>query len=222
MKSQKPTSTTLSPNDDEAAATMRKRLTLSTMAPTPTAEKPPTLYRRLHAALNAAMQQRKDRAAVVDGEIGWIAYERAVMFEMVNRIRADEGRWPLEIDEIKAAERAATGHIDYASKWARYCADLVRKDVPGTNAIGLQALRLLRMLIGSINHDINNTISMIHGDIYLLRRLQKALDESKTDAERLDAYQRYVADNVRGLDAVRNKLTTIEGKLHAASITTTR
>lgn len=55
----------------------------------------------------------------------WVTYERETMYRETNRLRAELGKKSIEMAEILTAENLATGHVDYASKFALYCAELV-------------------------------------------------------------------------------------------------
>lgn len=55
----------------------------------------------------------------------WIAAERQLMLASVNRLRLVAGRDSLPVSQIERVERLALGHVDYAHKFALYCAELV-------------------------------------------------------------------------------------------------
>lgn len=80
--------------------------------------------------LAAAQEKRGDRPDLVtaDGrlECAWAAYERSVMHEAVNRVRADTGLTPLPIEAVTRVENLAVGHSDYSRKFAFYCAELAQ------------------------------------------------------------------------------------------------
>lgn len=60
-----------------------------------------------------------------DTELGWVLYEREQVLAAVNALRADAGKAPVSSDQLRAAETRACGHVDYTSKFAIGCADLV-------------------------------------------------------------------------------------------------
>jgi hypothetical protein len=70
------------------------------------------------AKLAKAQEQRSQRA-------DWIEFERSVMFEAVNNERQARGLPPISLTDVMRVERMATGHVDYSSKFALYCAELV-------------------------------------------------------------------------------------------------
>ena len=74
--------------------------------------------------LSAAQEERHLRQAWVDGELGWVLYEREVMLAEVNRLRAQRGLDRIHMDRLRRVERMAEGHIDYSEKFALYCAEL--------------------------------------------------------------------------------------------------
>jgi phosphopantetheine adenylyltransferase len=80
------------------------------------------LRNELLARLTAAQEERPAREYVTDGELGWVIYERETMHRAVNEARAERNLAPLPIE---AVERVASGHSDYSSKFALYCAELV-------------------------------------------------------------------------------------------------
>lgn len=74
--------------------------------------------------------QRPDRVETPEGpEMEWALHERRTMLAWVNQYRADHGL-PDEITEaeVTRVERQAAGHIDYAEKFALYCADLAMRE----------------------------------------------------------------------------------------------
>jgi hypothetical protein len=88
------------------------------------------LHDRFRATLARAAEhrgQRPDFIALPSGrhEIGWVLYERACMRAEVNQARAERGKPPADVDVIERAENHAAGHVDYASKFALYCAEIV-------------------------------------------------------------------------------------------------
>src|SRR5205085_8800919 len=79
----------------------------------------------LRARLVAAQALRGRRNEIVDGEVQWATYEREVMCHEVNKLRARRGLAPVSIDDVRAKEDLACGHVDYTVKYAIGCADLV-------------------------------------------------------------------------------------------------
>lgn len=75
--------------------------------------------------LQDAAKHRKLREAIDDrGDPAWVGYEREAMHAEVSRIRADRGLPPVGIEHVARVEQLACGHIDYATKYALYCAEL--------------------------------------------------------------------------------------------------
>lgn len=58
----------------------------------------------------------------------WQRLEVDFMHARVNLVRAMRGHPPIERAEIEKADRCASGHSDYALKFALYCRDLVYAD----------------------------------------------------------------------------------------------
>jgi len=85
-------------------------------------------FDRLYATLTTAMKERDHRSDVMDfmgrRELEWVVYERQMMLGMVNHLREERGLDDVTIEEIESVESMATGHSDYAKKFALYCADL--------------------------------------------------------------------------------------------------
>lgn len=90
----------------------------------------------LHQALIDAQDERRlrddivetrDETGRIEWTVAWVLHERAVMRDTVNRLRAERGLEPASPDDLRRAEGMATGHSDYASKFAIYCADLVHQ-----------------------------------------------------------------------------------------------
>jgi hypothetical protein len=79
-------------------------------------------HRVLHETLCAEAQKREGREATV-----WIAAEREALFGAVNRFRALDGKAPVTVDRIERVEQTALGHVDYGTKIALYCAEIVEE-----------------------------------------------------------------------------------------------
>jgi len=83
------------------------------------------------AKLTKAQAERDKRATRVETEhddhqvSGWVVYEREVLLAAVNEERAKIGRKPIPMADVIRVERVAMGHVDYSSKLALYCAELV-------------------------------------------------------------------------------------------------
>lgn len=64
----------------------------------------------------------------------WLDHERNAMLEEVNLQRSIRGKIHISLDELIRIETNASGHVDYSSKFALYCAELVlddpRKGIP--------------------------------------------------------------------------------------------
>lgn len=57
-------------------------------------------------------------------EPGWVAFERGTMLEAVNLERRVRGLPEATAAQIIRVENQACGHVDYARKYALYCAEL--------------------------------------------------------------------------------------------------
>lgn len=85
----------------------------------------------LREVLAAAQEQRGQRPGLVDTprgpECAWAVYEREVMLDAVNRLRAglDPELPPVTMAEVERVDRRAAGHVDYSRKFAWGCAELV-------------------------------------------------------------------------------------------------
>lgn len=91
---------------------------------------------RLLGVLHYAMRERERRRDFVPGPDGypecrWAAYERSQMHGAVNGIRVSRGLAPVTLDAVLAVEGQAVWHVDYDSKFAIGCADLVLDGWPG-------------------------------------------------------------------------------------------
>lgn len=85
---------------------------------------------QLVTVLTTAAAERDRRPDLIQGPDGraepaWVAYERAEMRAAVDRLRADAGKAPVQTASFERAESGACGHIDYVTKFALGCADLV-------------------------------------------------------------------------------------------------
>lgn len=85
---------------------------------TPALDRVPDLQKQLLAILSKAQEQRVIRR-------DWIAFEQQTMLDAVNRMRAERGRETITLTALLKKESLAVGHIDYSSKFALYCAEMV-------------------------------------------------------------------------------------------------
>jgi hypothetical protein len=79
---------------------------------------------KLLAVLEREQALRSTRYRLNLNEPEWVIAERKAMFETVNAIRAKHGFPDIDMMDILSVERSATGHSDYSSKFALYCAEL--------------------------------------------------------------------------------------------------
>lgn len=87
----------------------------------------PEATSQMENVLVAAQMQRSKRNEWIDGELGWVIYEREEMRKAVESLRATLDLATLSdstMDElVSKAEREATGHSDYTHKFSLYCAE---------------------------------------------------------------------------------------------------
>lgn len=57
-------------------------------------------------------------------DLSWIEREEQFMFDLVNDERTRRGLSPIALEHVLMRARWATGHVDYSSKFALYCAEL--------------------------------------------------------------------------------------------------
>jgi hypothetical protein len=55
----------------------------------------------------------------------WNEYEEGVLLIEVNLFRVMFGKKPVSIEDIQAADDAASGHMDYPQKFVSNCMDLI-------------------------------------------------------------------------------------------------
>ena len=79
----------------------------------------------LHHKLETALIQEARRR---NKNPNWIETERQVMLKIVNEERRKRRRPLLTLEDIERVERTAEGHVDYAHKFALYCAELAEGD----------------------------------------------------------------------------------------------
>ena len=70
-------------------------------------------------------EQFLPRADGTGTEPAWVIHERKLMHEAVNQERAKRSKKPINMTDVKRVEQLALGHVDYAHKYALYCAELV-------------------------------------------------------------------------------------------------
>jgi hypothetical protein len=90
--------------------------------------------RRRHDNFKAALidaQRSRDYMPMTfhnnDVDPYWNTYEMLVMLSLVNKMRESLDKQFITWQDIYRCERMASGHIDYTSKFALYCAELVDK-----------------------------------------------------------------------------------------------
>jgi len=86
-------------------------------------------FERVFKAAAGERGQREDIVTLPNGmyETAWVLHERAVMHDEVNQARAERGLPPVDRSVVDRAEQMACGHVDYATKWPLYCAELVMR-----------------------------------------------------------------------------------------------
>ena len=82
--------------------------------------------------LQSAQEHRAERNHFIENELGWITFERKIMFNAVNDKRLEFNLSPLTLDQFRKAENSAVGHTDYTHKFALYCAELIKSITPPT------------------------------------------------------------------------------------------
>lgn len=89
-------------------------------------------YEFMRKVLKEAQQQRSYMPLhLKDGQWQpyWHDFEKMVMWKEVNRCRMSMGLEPVEFHRIARAEQMASGHVDYTSKFALYCAELIDRKI---------------------------------------------------------------------------------------------
>ncbi|PWK81700.1 hypothetical protein C8D88_116111 [Lentzea atacamensis] len=90
--------------------------------------------RLLDHFVELAKERGKRQEVVATGsaepELSWVLYERHGMLAEVNRIREELGYVRTTLGPLWAAERLCVGHVDYAEKWALYCAEIAMEEYP--------------------------------------------------------------------------------------------
>lgn len=82
------------------------------------------LLRRLQDAAGSRPNRRGVVGTPFGDEFAWVVSERGQMLDEVNAVRAQFGRRPLAVEEVRRVELVARGHADDAAKFALYCAEL--------------------------------------------------------------------------------------------------
>lgn len=59
------------------------------------------------------------------GMMAWIEFERLTMLLAVNKFRLKKGLQPATVEQIIRVESLASGHVDYTTKYALGCEELV-------------------------------------------------------------------------------------------------
>lgn len=95
---------------------------------TRTAEERRQLRDRFRDVLLDAASQRNKRQNAIETKYGaemeWMRFERQTMLTAVNEERRRRNLPPAHADDIQNANSQAGGHIDYADKFALYCAEI--------------------------------------------------------------------------------------------------
>ncbi len=94
---------------------------------TPMREKLALKEQMLAAFQKAAQERPKRREFIKVGTSSlpaWVVYEREQMLIAVNQERAERGLPPVDLRSVALADRCASGHVDYASKYALYCTEI--------------------------------------------------------------------------------------------------
>lgn len=94
-----------------------------------TSEERRALMHLFEEVLMEAASHRSERDDMVTGpggfpECEWVGYERDQMRAAVDAERTRRGLPPVAEREIQRVEQMASGHCDYAKKYALYCAEL--------------------------------------------------------------------------------------------------
>lgn|SRR5574338_573523 len=94
-----------------------------------------SLMSHFQKVLDSAAKERSKRPEFVKGASGWsepawVLHERQTMFAEVNRLRGERGRRPVTLEDVAKVERCASGHVDYATKFPLYCAEIVLGESP--------------------------------------------------------------------------------------------
>jgi hypothetical protein len=95
------------------------------------------LIKSFQGVFDAAAKERKKRQEMVPDPLepdwkvfGWQLHEREQMHAAVNAERARRGLPPADITAIRRADGLAAGHVDYATKFPLYCAEVALGETP--------------------------------------------------------------------------------------------
>jgi hypothetical protein len=89
--------------------------------------------RDVHESLRELLEkEHAKRDARTSAGQDWNRLELEAMTHQVNLIRGRLGKPGITVDDIVRAEQGAVGHVDYASKFALYCAELAVLGTPGS------------------------------------------------------------------------------------------
>lgn len=79
----------------------------------------------LHDHLREVLSKAQEKYRKECEGLEWVEKERNAMFNEINRQRSARGLSPISLKELMRVESMACGHIDYSTKFALYCAELV-------------------------------------------------------------------------------------------------
>jgi hypothetical protein len=83
---------------------------------------------QFRTVLLAAAKERGKRPEAIHTEFGpeweWMRFEREAMLAAVNDERARRNLPPVTAGQVQTANIQAGGHVDYADKFALYCAEI--------------------------------------------------------------------------------------------------
>ncbi len=95
---------------------------------TRTAEERRKLRDRFRGIFLDAVKERRKRPASIHTEFGqeweWMRFERETMLTAVNEERRRRNLPPATAEQVQNANVQASGHFDYADKFALYCAEI--------------------------------------------------------------------------------------------------
>jgi hypothetical protein len=79
--------------------------------------------RTMHAHMRACLAREHAKRSTYPG-VTWIEAEQAAMLHAVNLERTRHRLPHVTLAELQRREQLAVGHVDYATKFALYCAEL--------------------------------------------------------------------------------------------------
>mgnify|MGYP000665061324 CR=1 FL=1 len=106
--------------------TFVRRRGVATLTTTNTDTMPDTKtsdLRTMHAHMRACLAREHAKREAYPG-LAWIDAEQAAMLHAVNLERARRRLPHATLAELQRREQLAVGHVDYATKFALYCAEL--------------------------------------------------------------------------------------------------